>query len=138
MFNQYFFDLSQVLLKQNVKPHVMEEEYCYNCSLFAQINDTIFKNITKNETINKFYFYQVNILYISISLTVFISPLLNISLSWEEKQQLYHVIVQFNYNPYSKFFLFRYIPDLHKKDRFYALENICNYLLNSRPRSKMV
>ncbi|KAF9422871.1 hypothetical protein HW555_001655 [Spodoptera exigua] len=37
----------------------MEEEQCLNCTLYAEFNDTFYKNITKNETtINKFYFYQ--------------------------------------------------------------------------------
>ncbi|KAF9816828.1 hypothetical protein SFRURICE_009201 [Spodoptera frugiperda] len=37
----------------------MEEEQCLNCTLYAEFNDTLYKNITKNETtINKFYFYQ--------------------------------------------------------------------------------
>ncbi|CAH0699749.1 unnamed protein product [Spodoptera exigua] len=37
----------------------MEEEQCMNCTLYAEFNDTFYKNITKNETtINKFYFYQ--------------------------------------------------------------------------------
>lgn len=38
----------------------MEEEECYNCSLYADLNGSYFANITSNDTfINKFYFYQV-------------------------------------------------------------------------------